>query len=594
MRRRRAATFLTALLIAGCASSTPSPAPSTPSEGLATATPIPVSSAGPSSEPTQALPTLSPVLTAGALAETVSDRLRVRSQPRVSDDSLKYEPVLPLGTRLTIVGGPVEASGYTWYEVEPIEFALNDGKRRGWVALGDHDGTPWIAAIGSPIDGLELAMSSVKQAPVDPKAAKATVASLNAFAVDAYRQLLRDPVLSLSDKNAVFSPTSIALALGMTRAGARGPTADEMDDVLHVEGWGQLGPGLNALGQELASRNDRWQDYDGATREVALRIANTTFAQRGWTLEPPFLDAIAEAFGAGVHLVDYGADSEAARRTINAWVDRETVGRIPELLTPPDVSSATKLFLVNAIYLKAEWDQWFDTDGTEPRTFTRLDGSKVNVPTMVAYRGALSPVAPYARGDGWRAVELRYRTQHGEADPQLAMTLIRPDDLPSFESSLSTGRLREIIAALDKERAGWGSVTCPSEFDNGCYPYDLSLYMPKFAIETRAGLKDLLAALGMRTAFDPVAADLSGIHVPDGPEDNPYISAVIHQANIDVDEKGTEAAAATAVGVDVGGGPSALDKITFRLDRPFLFLLRDVKSGAILFMGRVVDPSTGR
>jgi serpin B len=118
--------------------------------------------------------------------------------------------------------------------------------------------------------------------------------------------------------------------------------------------------------------------------------------------------------------------------------------------------------------------------------------------------------------------------------------------------------------------------------------------MPKFGIETRAGLKDLLVALGMPTAFDPAAADLTGMHVPVDPTDRPFISSVIHQANIDVDEKGTEAAAATAVGVDVGGGPSPLKEITFRLNRPFLFLLRDVDTGAILFMGRVVDPSIAR
>jgi len=530
----------------------------------------------------------------GSLAETVSDRIRVRSQPRVSDDSIKYEPVLPLGTGLTIVGGPVEASGYTWYEVEPVAFALNDGVRRGWVAIGDHDGTPWVALAGTPIAGLEVAMSPVRRAPADPRDAGAAAASVNAFAIDAYRQLLRDKKLALSDKNVVFSPTSIALALGMARAGARGTTADEMDHVLHVDGWDQLGPGLNALSQALSSRNEAWTDEGGAARAIALRIANATFAQRGWTLEQAFLDAIAGAFGAGVDLVDYQADPEAARRTINAWVDRHTAGRIPELLVPSAVSKDTKLYLVNAIYLKAEWDKWFEEGQTEPRTFSRLDGSKIQVPTMVGYRGALTPVAPYAQGAGWAAVELRYRTRTGADQPQLAMTLIRPDDLASFESSLSTERLQQIVSALDAVRSGWDSVTCPAAFETGCYPYDLTLYMPKFGVETRAGLKDLLAALGMPTAFDPGAADLTGIHVPVDPADNPFISAAIHQADIDVDEKGTEAAAATAVGVDTGGGPSALKEITFRLDRPFLFLLRDVDTGAILFMGRVVDPSIKR
>jgi serpin B len=534
------------------------------------------------------------VLPAGSLVTTVSDRLRVRSEPRVSDDSVMYEPVLLLGTDLTVVAGPVMANDYVWYEVEVEPGMLQGGVTRGWVAMADHDGTPWIALAGAPIVGLEVVMSDVARASADPADARIAAAAVNAFAIDAYRQLLRDTELALATQNAVFSPTSIVLALGMTRAGARGDTAAEMDDVLHVEGWDELGPGLNALSQALASRSERWVDYDDAPREVALRIANTTFAQRGWTLEEDFLDAIAAAFGAGVNLVDYMADAEAARQTINAWVRRETADRIPELLEPPDVTSDTRLYLVNAIYMKAEWDEWFNEGATEPQTFTRLDGSRVEVPTMVAYRSALSPVAPFASGDGWKATELRYRTRTEEQGSPLAMTLIRPDDLSAFESTMTTKVLNEIVAALDGERDGWSDVDCPDGLDAGCYPYDLELYMPKFGIETRAPLGSLLQDLGMPTAFDPAAADLTGIHVPVDLADRPFIKNVIHQANIDVDEKGTEAAAATAVGVDTGGGPSALDQITFRLDRPFLFLLRDVETGAILFMGRVVDPSVGR
>ncbi len=460
--------------------------------------------------------------------------------------------------------------------------------------MADHDGTPWIALAGAPIVGLEVEMSDVARAPADPADATAAAAAVNAFAIDAYRQLLRDPELALAEKNAVFSPTSIALALGMTRAGARGDTAAEMDDVLHVAGWDELGPGLNALSQALDARSERWVDEDGAPREVALRIANTTFGQRGWKLEEDFLDAIASAFGAGVNLVDYMADPEAARLIINAWVENETAGRIPELLLPPDVTSDTRLYLVNAIYMKAEWDEWFNEGGTEPRTFTRLDGSRIEVPTMVTYRGALSPVTPFASGDGWQATELRYQTSPDGQGSPLAMTLIRPDDLSAFESAMTTNVLDRIVTALDAERDGWNDVDCPGSLDAGCYPYDMELYMPKFGIETRAPLGDLLMTLGMPTAFDPEAADLTGIHVPVDLGDNPFIKNVIHQANIDVDEKGTEAAAATAVGVDTGGGPSALDQITFRLDSPFLFLLRDVETGAILFMGRVVDPSVAR
>jgi serpin B len=241
--------------------------------------------------------------------------------------------------------------------------------------------------------------------------------------------------------------------------------------------------------------------------------------------------------------------------------------------------------------MKAEWEEWFNEGGTEPRPFTRLDGSRVDVPTMVAFRGGLSPAVPYVRGDGWEALEIRYRSR--PETPQLAMTIVMPADLPRFESSLTVERLQMIVSDLDKVLDGWDAPgLCDSE--TGCYPYDLELYMPKFGIETRAELGELLATLGMPAAFDPAAADFSGIHVPRDPSESLFIKNVIHQANIDVDEKGTEAAAATAVGMDTGGGPSPLEQITVRLDHPFLFLLRDVETGAILFMGRVVDPSIGR
>jgi serpin B len=569
-------------LVASCASPTVSPSPS--ATGTATAPPTstatPIASASPDA-------TSLPI---GALVETVSDRLRVRSQPRVSDDSVMHTPVLPLGTQMVIRGGPVEANDYTWYEVEPLDIQLDGGVTRGWVAMADHDGSPWIALVDAPIAGLEVAMSSVERAPADPADAVAAADATAAFAVDVYRELLRDP--QLGGGNLVFSPTSIALALGMVRAGARGATATEIDDLLYVDGWDELGPGLNALSQALTSRSVRWEDYDGVEREVALRIANTTFAQRGWTLEEDFLDAIAAAFGAGVNLVDYMADPEAARRTINAWVERETAGRIPELLAPPDVSTSSRLYLVNAIYMRAEWEEWFQEEATTPRPFTRLDGSTVRVPTMETYRG-FSWMVPYASGDDWAAIDLRYRTPNEEVRP-LAMTLIRPDDLVAFEEGMTAAALDDIVSALDEERATWFDQDCPTESEGGCYPYDMHLFMPKFGIETRARLGDLLQALGMRSAFSPATADLTGLHEPTGPDDVPFISSVIHQANIDVDEHGTEAAAATAVGVDTGGGPSALDEITFRLDRPFLFLLRDADTGAILFMGRVVDPSIQR
>jgi serpin B len=501
-----------------------------------------------------------------------------------------YEPVLPLGTELTVLDGPVSASGYVWYKVAPVSFVGLEGPGYGWVAMAGTDGEPWIALDEAPSAGIELAKADVPRAAADPADATTAAGSINAFGLDLFRAMLADPELDLGAKNVVFSPTSIALALAMARAGARGDTATEMDATLNTTGWEALGPGLNALDRALASRNGTWEDNEG-TRELALRIANASYGQRGWDIEQAYLDAISAAFGAGLRLVDFAADPEAARQTINAWVNDQTATRIPELLIQGDIRAVTRVVLVNAIYLKAAWEERFWDHDTETATFTRWDGSRVAVPMMhrLGGGGAGTRPIPHAQGNGWRAVELMYQ---GPRSTPLAMTLIVPDDLAAFEDRLTTSQLTRITVALGHQRQDFETgVTCPPSFESGCFPYTLDLFVPRFGIETRADLKVVLGALGMTRAFDPARADLTGIHVPEGPDDRLYISKIIHQANIDVDEKGTEAAAATAVIGDTGGGPSPLKEISLRLDRPFLFFLRDVETGAVLFMGRVTDPS---
>jgi serpin B len=255
-----------------------------------------------------------------------------------------------------------------------------------------------------------------------------------------------------------------------------------------------------------------------------------------------------------------------------------------------DLTPNTRLTLVNAIYMKAQWEAPFNEDGTKPAPFTRLDGSRVDVPTMQRWGGT---ELPYATGNGWQATELLYLGPPNA--PRLAMLLVRPDDLRAFETGLTAEKLAAITTAIAEERQRQrDGIDCPGvppeQQEAGCYPYALTLHMPRFSTETRAKLNEVLKALGMPLAFEPGSADFSGIN----PRDPIYISFVIHQANIDVDEKGTEAAAATAVGGDVGGGPSPAKEITLRLDRPFLFFVRDVETGAVLFMGRIVDPSDVR
>ncbi len=604
VRRHRGWTLLTVLfatlLVVGCDTG---PAPSSPPTAAAafqtppaSTVPAPPTVPGTASTTTPA-PTSSPVATSdgalvpGAIAVTVSDRLRVRSEPRVAADSLKLQPVLPIGTQLVVTAGPVQASDYTWFRVAPLEVTLAGGVDQGWVAVADHDGTPWVALAGDATPGFELAAADLTRGTPSVAAAKAQAAANNKFGIALYKRMLKDPDLGLAGTGVVVSPASVVTALAMARAGAKGATAAEMDKVLRVDGWNRLGDGLSSLNQLLGSRDATWKDYADADQphQLALRIANMAFGQRDYSIEAAYLDRIGRTFGSGLGLVDYINDADGARNAINAWASRQTLGRIPSLLAPPNVSEQTRLILVNAIYLKAEWAMPFDVDQTQSRTFTTLAGSRAQVPTMYQAGGQDLPLAT---GDGWRATELRYLAPNGSSE--LAMTMILPDDIRTFEELLDAATLAQVQQRLNAERrrltkleytaADWADMRC------GTYPYSVNLYLPKFGIDTRANLIPSLRALGMEVPFDGVAADFSGITATDPL----HIGMVIHQANIDVDESGTEAAAATAIGMDTTGGcggPSARTTKTLRLHKPFLFLLRDVQTGAILFMGRVVDPT---
>lgn len=406
---------------------------------------------------------------------------------------------------------------------------------------------------GPGLGGSELAMSNHARMATTPADAASAAAATNAFGLALYA------LAAGGDRSAnlVVSPTSIALALAMARAGARGTTAAEMDAVLRELASDEHAAWVAALDAALASRSGRFEDRAGDEQEVILRIANAPFGQRDFPLERAYLDALAQRFAAGLRLVDYIGATEEARNQINAWVADRTEDRIPELLVPGVLDPLTRLVLVNAIYLKAAWLTPFAEAATADAAFTRLDGTTVTVPTM---RGAFD--VPYAAGDGWRAVQLPY------VGDKLAMLVIVPDDLAAFEAGFDAAALDAVTSALGQA--------------------NVRLAFPRFGIESKLELGDLLGALGMPSAFDPDAADFSGITAAD----RLYISAVIHQANIDVDEKGTEAAAATAVVLRATGMPA--ETVELNVDRPFLFALRDAETGAVVFLGRVADPSIGR
>jgi serpin B len=396
---------------------------------------------------------------------------------------------------------------------------------------------------------IQLARSDLARATVDPALASQAADAINGLGLDLYRHVAG------GSGNIVLSPASVALALSMARLGAVGQTAAEMDAVLRDLGADSLADAANALDAALAARSGTFADSAGEDQDVLLRIANAQFVQFDMPLQPAFLDAMATRYGAGAWQVDFRTDPEAARQAINAWVAENTGDRIPEILKPGVVTAAWRVAIANAIYLKAAWLEPFAVESTSPGDFRLVDGSVVQVPMMHGPRDA-----PYAVGDGWVAIQLPY------VGKDLAMLVIVPDELVSFEASFDASVLQSIVDSLETGR--------------------VDLTLPKFDFESVFELSDVLAALGMPTAFSG-AADFSGITRAE----RLRIATVIHQANITVDEAGTEAAAATIIGFDTSGGGKPP---TLRVDRPFLFAIRDVPTGAVVFLGRVSDPSATR
>jgi serine protease inhibitor len=399
---------------------------------------------------------------------------------------------------------------------------------------------------------MELVSSDLPRTPAAPAAGVNAAGAVSSFTADLYARLAAQ-----AKGNLVCSPYSVAVALGMTAQGARGRTAEQLLKVLHTPDAATLAAGLSALDVALAARAGTVRDPHGG-KDLVLELAgvNSLWGQRGLTWERPFLDALARAFGTGMRVVDYQLAPEAARRAINAWVSQQTHTRIPELIAQGVIDATTALTLVNALYLKAPWQEPFEKAATRPAPFTRADGSTVTADLM---SGAVA--AGYASGPGWVAADLPY------AGGELAMAVVVPDAgrFAAVEQALDGGRLAALLA--------------------GFRPEDVQVGLPRWTTRTAATLNEALIALGMPLAFTG-RADFSGMtrQVP------LEIAAVVHQGFIAVDEAGTEAAAATAVVVDVKSArqPSALSVVA---DRPFLYLIHDRPTGTPLFVGRVLDPT---
>jgi serpin B len=353
--------------------------------------------------------------------------------------------------------------------------------------------------------------------------------------------------------NVFFSPYSVSIALAMTYAGAQGETAKQMASALDFElAPAMLHPAFDALDLALASRAQGQSGADG--QPFKLNVVDSMWADKGLTFEKPFLDTIAVDYGAAVRVVDFSQAPDAARVTINDWVSGQTDNLIQNLLPPSSVTSDTTFVLVNAIDFSAGWATPFEASSTKPGPFHRLDGSTTQAPMMSEYLETT-----YASGSGWQAVELPY------AGGATSVVLVVPDagQFAAVESSLTGDFVRSAISSL--------------------VPTAVTLSMPKFTIHgATVSLKKELTALGMADAFSP-AADFGAMTTA-----QVFLSDVLQQAFIDVDETGTKAAAATAV---IGTLTSALSNAaTLTVDRPFFAIIRDDPTGTVLFVARVLDP----
>ncbi|MCX6644837.1 MAG: serpin family protein [bacterium] len=365
------------------------------------------------------------------------------------------------------------------------------------------------------------------------------------FAFDLYQN-----IISGTNGNTFFSPFSISEALAMTYAGARTSTESEMADVLNFTlSQTELHPAFNRLDSEVRS--------GAAEGAFEMNIANSIWGQRDYNFLAEFLNVLGQNYGAGMKLTDFAANPEAARGEINSWVEDQTNDRIKDLIPQGVINEMTRMVLANAIYFNADWVSKFEKNETYDRPFTLLDGSEVTVPMMFQ-----NADYKYSEGDGWQAIEMPYV---GETT---SMVVILPaiERFGEIEQNLDYSMLKEII--------------------DGFQSQEVDLTLPKFEFDSAFALSDKLKALGMTSAFEYGLADFSGM---DGTVEL-FISEVLHKAFVKVDEEGTEAAAATAVVMELGMAAMPEDVVEFRADHPFIFLIRDVNNGSILFLGRMLNP----
>jgi serpin B len=411
-----------------------------------------------------------------------------------------------------------------------------------------------IAACATPAAGIETVRSETRfdVTSVPPGDMETVVGGDTEFALD----LLR---LVADDGNVFLSPLSITTALGMTEAGARGVTRDEMAAMLHESLADEaLHPARGALLARVNEVEPLPSDADG--EPLTLRAVNALWLQSGYPVLPSYLDVLSASYDAPARLVDFVGDTEASRVAINEWVAEQTEERIDEMIPEGAVTDLTRLVLTNAVYFLGSWVEPFEPDATVDEMFTLAGGGTVLAPFMHT-----SGEFTHVEADGFQAVRLPY---WGGA----SMMLILPEGSP-----------QELLASLDA-----GSLTAARSDARLVSFADLAV--PRFEFATDLVMAPLLKRLGMTAAFEPPlgdsGADFTGM--TDGRE--LFVSDVLHKAFVSVDEAGTEAAAATAVVVGTTSAPVG-KPIVLRFDRPFVFMVQHDATGAILFAGVLENPS---
>ncbi len=362
----------------------------------------------------------------------------------------------------------------------------------------------------------------------------------NTFALDIYKQLKEE------EGNLFLSPYSISTALAMTYAGARGQTATQMAEVLHFNPLQQnLHSSMGKLVNELNAR--------GEQGDCQLSVANALWGQQGYNFLPLFINLLEKNYGASLYQVDFKTAAESARQKINNWVAEKTQDKIKDLIPEGILTALTRLVLTNAIYFKGKWASQFKKEQTREMPFKISAEKELTVPMMTQ-----SEKFGYLQREGLQILSMPYL---GEELSMIVLLPAETDGLAALEDSLTLAKLNIWLRSLIEEK--------------------VIVFFPRYKIEKKCFLADTLSAMGMKDAFSD-KADFSGMN---GRRDL-YISNVIHQAFVEVNEEGTEAAAATAV---VMMKAIASKPVIFRADHPFMFLIRDNQSGSILFLGRVVE-----